>query len=98
MIYEAIKKVPEGKLLRVSIEGNNKIEKISINGDFFLHPEETLAAIEKSLRGSNFDTSIEDYAENISEVLYQYEANFVGVSPQDIAETIFEAVHNTPLA
>lgn len=93
MIYEATKKVSGGKLLRVNIEGNNRIEKISITGDFFLHPEEALPMIEKSLTGKSFNSSVEDYAENISEVLYQAEANFVGVSPQDIAETIYEAVH-----
>lgn len=93
MIYEATKKVSGGKLLRVHIEGNRKIEKITITGDFFLHPEEALPMIEQSLTGKSFDTSIENYAEDISEVLYQAEANFVGVSPQDIAETIYQAVH-----
>lgn len=94
MIYQATKKVSGGKLLRVQIEANkNKIENISITGDFFLHPEEALVRIEKSLTGKTFDTSIEDYAEDISEVLYKTQANFVGVSPQNIAETIYEAVH-----
>ena len=92
-MYQATKKVPGGKLLRVAVEGGSRIEKISITGDFFLHPEESLAMIEKSLTGKSFNTSVENYAEDISEVLYQWEANFVGVSPQDIAETIFEAVH-----
>lgn len=92
MMYQATKKVSGGKMLRVKIEGDGKIESISITGDFFLYPEEALPAIEKSLTGKAFGTSIEDYAEDISEVLYQTEANFVGVSPQDIAETIYEAV------
>ena len=92
-MFEATKKVSGGKLLRVVIEGKNKIEKISITGDFFLHPEEALTRIEKSLCGLPFDTSIEDYAENIAEMVYQTEANFVGVSEQNIAETIWEAVH-----
>ena len=94
MIYQATKKVSGGKLLRVEIEGsNNKIRHITITGDFFLHPEEALGRIEQSLCGMTFDTSIEDYAEDISEMLYQTEANFVGVSPQHIAEAIYEAVH-----
>lgn len=94
MIYQATKKVSGGKLLRIHIEGsNNKIQHIAITGDFFLHPEEALNSIEKSLEGMTFDTSVNDYAEDIAEVLYQTEANFVGVSAQDIAETIYEAVH-----
>jgi len=96
MIYQATKKVSGGKMLRVHIEGNRKIDKISITGDFFLYPEEALPRIENSLVGKTFDTSIEDYAEDISEMLYQTEANFVGVSPQDIAETIYEAVTQKP--
>ena len=93
MIYQATKKVSGGKLLRVTVEGDSKIAHVSITGDFFLNPEEVLPMIEKILAGKPFDTSTEDYAEDISEVLYQKEANFVGVSPQDIAETIYEALH-----
>lgn len=92
-MFEATKKVTGGKLLRVQIEGSGKISFIKITGDFFLHPEETLTEIEKKLRGMPFDTSVEDYAEVIAEVLYQTKADFVGVSVQNIAETIFEAVH-----
>jgi len=92
-MFEATKKVSGGKLLRVQIEGSGKISSIKITGDFFLHPEEALTQIETALCGMPFDTSIEDYAEEIAEVLYQTEADFVGVSVQNIAETIFEAVH-----
>lgn len=80
-------------MLHVRIDGDTKIRDITITGDFFLHPEDVLPAIERSLVGKSFDTSIEDIAEDITEVLYKKDANFVGVSPQNIAELIDEAVN-----
>jgi hypothetical protein len=38
-------KIPQGKLLRISLEYNEKkeiIDKISIMGDFFAYPEESM--------------------------------------------------------
>lgn len=49
-LHEVDYKVPDGKLirLRADIEGN-KIRKISITGDFFLHPEDKIFELEKVL-------------------------------------------------
>jgi lipoate-protein ligase A len=41
-------KVPGGKLVRMSMEDGGRI---SISGDFFVHPEEGLEAIEDALSG-----------------------------------------------
>ena len=41
-----------GKLLRVFAEYDDKIRKIAITGDFFMHPEEGIAGIEKGLVGT----------------------------------------------
>ena len=46
-----IYKVPGGKLLRVEMDYDDKIIKISISGDFFMHPEEGIEKIEKALVG-----------------------------------------------
>jgi len=48
----AIYKVPEGKLLRLSLElKGKKISAIQIRGDFFMHPEEGIEKIEQALLG-----------------------------------------------
>lgn len=44
-------KVPGGKLVRVRVEYGRTIEEVTITGDFFLHPEEGIGALEESLRG-----------------------------------------------
>lgn len=93
MKYEAIKKVIGGKFLRVKIEAAEKINTVSITGDFFLHPEESLPAIEKSLLGLPTQTPENIFAEKIHSVLAEQKANFIGVSAEDIAQTIIEAIN-----
>ena len=50
MYLKSIYKVPNGKLLKVSLdydEVDNSIEQIRITGDFFAYPEESIELIEK---------------------------------------------------
>jgi lipoate-protein ligase A len=91
--YQATKKVPGGKLLRIKIEADENIRAISITGDFFLHPEESLPAIEKSLIGVPVTSSETILAEKIRTALDEQKANFIGVSAEDISQTIREAIH-----
>ena len=57
-------KVPNGKLLKVFLEyEGEKINKIKITGDFFIHPEETIDELEKELAGIEFQ-SIEKRIDN----------------------------------
>ncbi|MCC7196809.1 biotin--protein ligase [Candidatus Peregrinibacteria bacterium] len=93
MKYEATKKVPGGKLLRLKIDAGEKINTVSITGDFFLHPEESLPAIEKSLIGLSIQTPENILAEKIHAALSEQKANFIGVSAEDIAQTIGEAIN-----
>jgi len=93
--YEAVKKVVGGKLLRVKIEADEKINAVNITGDFFLHPEEALPAIEKSLAGSPIFSTASQLAETIHTALAEQNASFIGVSAEDIAETILEALKQT---
>lgn len=51
-LHEVDYKVPNGKLIRLRAELDcGKIKSIKITGDFFLHPEEKIADLEKSLIG-----------------------------------------------
>lgn len=44
-------KVPGGKMIRIEMDYNGKIEHINISGDFFMHPEDGIEKIEKALKG-----------------------------------------------
>ena len=49
-------KVKGGKLIRVQLTAKDKkIKKIKITGDFFLHPEEVIEDIERTLEGCILD-------------------------------------------
>lgn len=97
MHYQATKKVPGGKLLRVKVRTNESaqstetITDIQISGDFFLHPEESLPAIEKNLIGLPKNGAQQLLAAKIRTVLSRQHAAFIGVTPEDIAQTINEA-------
>jgi len=93
MIYQSTKKVTGGKLIRVKIDAEEAINAINITGDFFLHPEESIAEIEKALKGMPTDLSAPEFSDKIQESLNTNNASFIGASPQDIAETIIEALH-----
>jgi lipoate-protein ligase A len=91
--YQSTKKVPGGKLLRVKVQADEKITAVSITGDFFLHPEESLQTIEKSLIGLPTQTPENILAEKIHSALAEQKANFIGVSAEDIAQTLVEAIN-----
>ena len=56
---KAAYKVPNGKLLRVSLDfEGGKIKAIKITGDFFMHPETGVELIESTLAGQEIDEGI----------------------------------------
>lgn len=83
-------KIPDGKLVKVKLwVDSGKIEQITILGDFFLHPEETIQAIENSLTGAELNaTSIENL---ISRVMSESDATLIGATPKDLASVIMMA-------
>lgn len=80
-------KIPGGKLVKVKLwVDSEKIERITILGDFFLHPEETIQVIENSLVGIELNiTSIENL---ISKVMSESDATLIGATPEDFATAI----------
>lgn len=92
MIAHASRKVKEGKLVKVEGEYGEVIIKLRITGDFFLHPEEILEKIEKSMLGLKKDTSVENITSKIQEILKAHAAQMIGVSPESMAMVIKEAL------
>lgn len=98
MKYQATKKVEGGKLIRIKIDAdepstaNGRIHAVQINGDFFLHPEESVMEIEQDLSGLPVKEQPEVITKVIKDALNRQNAVFIGVSPEDITATIQEAL------
>jgi len=84
-------KVPGGKLIRarVEVEGG-RISGIRITGDFFLHPETDLEALERRLLG--VEVAPESVREAISTFFEERGTIPLGVSPEDFVKVVLEAL------
>jgi len=83
-------KVKGGKLIRVQLTAKDKkIKKIKITGDFFLHPEEVIEDIERTLEGCILDER--NLSSLIKEIMKSKQAVSLGVSPEDFARCIMMA-------
>jgi len=90
MLGRAVYKVKDGKLVKVQLAiENEKIKKIKIMGDFFLHPEEVIEDIEQALEGHTLDE--QELSRLIKDVLTNKQAVSLGVSPEDFARCIMMA-------
>ena len=87
---KATYKVKGGKLIKVNLTLNEgRIEEIKIMGDFFLHPEETIEDIERTLRGCILNE--ERICNLIRSALSRERAVLLGASPEDFARCIVMA-------
>ncbi|MCX9081341.1 MAG: hypothetical protein OIN83_04020 [Candidatus Methanoperedens sp.] len=92
MIFQSKQKVKEGKVVKVEIECNELIRNIRITGDFFIHPEDILDEIEKSIIGLKRSASIETIMSNIQSRIAGRDVQMIGISPESIALLISEAL------
>ena len=88
----ATEKVPGGKLLRVKVDYDDIIKHVSITGDFFLHPEESIEKIEAAMSGLRTNESESNIVGIIKEVAKEHGIELVGISPEDIARTLKAAI------
>jgi lipoate-protein ligase A len=87
---KATYKVPGGKMVRVAFEEeDDSIIDVTITGDFFIHPESVLVEIEKGLAGIKIETN--DILLHISEIVKEYNALLIGLSPEDLVHAIMLA-------
>lgn len=94
MISRARKKVKEGKVIKVEVEYDEVIKNIRITGDFFLHPEDILNKIEKSIIGLNKTVNEEAIASNINRIIAAEDVQMIGISPESIAGLVKEALNS----
>jgi lipoate-protein ligase A len=89
MRSQSIYKVPQGKLLKISIEYNEKdnaIRDIRITGDFFAYPEEAIELMETKLRNTLMERS--QLQETIRSIITKYHIQFIGVDPEGLTQAI----------
>ena len=92
MIFQAKKKVKEGKVLKVEVDCDEVIRNVRITGDFFLHPEDILEEIEKSIIGLERNADLETIISNIQRALSSRDVQMIGISPESIARLVKEAL------
>jgi len=86
----AVYKVEGGKMIKVQLaQKDEKIEKIRITGDFFLHPEDLIEEIEKMLIGSPLEQ--ESISNSVSAFIEKKGATLLGAAPEDFAKCIMMA-------
>jgi len=89
---KAIKKVEGGKLVRVDALFDTQLVQVTITGDFFLYPEEALAAIENALKGASLPLERASLTSKVQKIVEEMHATLVGFSPEDLVAILEEAV------
>ncbi len=92
MIFQAKQKIKEGKVVKVEVDCDKFIKDIKITGDFFIHPEEILDEIEKSIIGLERSASIETITSKIKSRITDMDIQMIGISPESLALLIREAL------
>ena len=88
----ASKKVEGGKLLKIEVDYDKKINNVKITGDFFLHPEDSINEIENSLKGLDVNEKEDNIIKKINEIVEKNNVEMIGISAEAIAETLKEAM------
>jgi len=89
MQSKSIYKVPNGKLLKISLdynEKNNSINKINIMGDFFAYPEESIETMENELKNESLEK--ENLIVKINSIIENYNIKFIGLHAVGLTEGI----------
>ncbi len=87
----AEKKIPGEKLVCVDISYSDKIEKLMITGDFFIHPERCIIDIERALEGVPLAMNDMELRDIINNVVESHTAKLVGISAKGIVAAIRDA-------
>ena len=89
MNSKSVYKVPNGKLLKINLdydEKTNNIENVRITGDFFAYPEETIEIIEEELKSIKLEKS--NLIEKIQSVINENKIEFIGINAEGLTEGI----------
>jgi len=89
MLSRSIYKVPQGKLLKISLdydENKNTIHHIRITGDFFAYPEEAIEILENELKNSLLEQ--ENLLKKIHSIITEHDIQFIGIDAEGLTRAI----------
>ncbi len=89
MNSRSIYKVPGGKLLRISLdydEKTNRIQQIKIMGDFFAYPEEAIETLEVMLKDTDIERGV--LRNKIQSIINEYRIQFIGLDAEGLTQGI----------
>lgn len=93
MQSKSVYKVPNGKLLKILLEFDEKsnlITNINITGDFFAYPEEAIETIENELKNTLLKREI--LLGKINSVIKNYNIEFIGLNGDSLTEGIMMCI------
>lgn len=94
MRAEITHKVPNGKMLRMTLEYDTAtLQEARICGDFFVHPEETIVAMEEALVNLPVESVPSRVQEILDRVVQKNEAELIGIDTETLSKLIHEAIH-----
>ena len=89
MNFKSVYKIPDGKLLKISLDYNDKNKKILgliITGDFFAYPEESIEILEKKLVNTTLNEKI--LMDKINNVIRENKIEFIGLNVEGLVTGI----------
>jgi lipoate-protein ligase A len=89
MLYTSIYKVPNGKLLKISLsfdEPTRTIHQVRVTGDFFAYPEESLELLEKELENAILEP--DPLKTKIQSIINKYHIQFIGVDAEGLTQAL----------
>jgi hypothetical protein len=89
MRYNSVYKVPQGKLLKVSLTYNQPtrtIHQVRITGDFFAYPEEAVELLEQELENAIFQRN--DLMKKIQSIIRKHKIQFIGVDAEGLTQAL----------
>ena len=90
MLRKSIYKIPQGKLVKIQLEEkNNKIKKIKITGDFFMHPEEIIDKLERTLIDCSLNK--DSLSKKIDSFWKKNKVDCFGINTQGLTEAVLLA-------
>ncbi|MCF2164934.1 MULTISPECIES: hypothetical protein [Halobacterium] len=81
-------KVPDGKLVSVSLTANDRITSVRVTGDFFLEPPEARPHLERAIEGHPVGVDAATLRDAIADV----DARLIGFEARDLAAATMEAI------
>ena len=93
MFSKSVYKIPDGKLLKISLDYNDKNKKILsllITGDFFVYPEEAIEILEKKLFNTTLNEKI--LINKIKKIIKKNKIEFIGLNAEGLATGIMMCV------